>query len=110
MRLVDIRDVFVSVLPTATHHYKAWSKPDQYIVWAEDGQAGSAFADNRMQEQAISGTADYFTKIEYDPIFNQIQQAMNDANLSWSLESIQYEEVTRYIHYEWSWEVPNHIG
>jgi hypothetical protein len=88
-------------------HYAAHKQPDKYIVWAEDGQGASLFADNKMRDQVIQGTADYFTRVEYDPIAKEIQRALNDAGISWSMNSIQYEEDTRYIHYEWVWELQN---
>lgn len=110
MKLNEIRDIYTAILPDATFHYEARSKPDKYIVWAEDGQGSSTYADNHMDQQAISGTTDLFTKDEYDPVFDQIQQAMNKAQISWRLESIQHEEKTGYIHYEWSWEVCNKLG
>jgi hypothetical protein len=110
MTLKDIRDLYLSVLPDATFHYEAWQKTDQYIVWAEDGQGDTSHADDKMQDQVIQGTIDYFTKEEYDPNFDLIQRAMNDAEISWELNSIQHEEDTGYIHYEWVWEVENSVG
>lgn len=88
-------------------HYEARECAEQYIVWAEDGQAGARWADGAMQEQTISGTVDYFTKTEEDVNVKQIQDAMNDAEISFRLNSIQYERDTKYIHYEWAWEMIN---
>lgn len=110
MTLLEVRDVFLKVLPKATFHYSATSKPAKYIVWAEEGQAGALYADDMMQEQAIEGTVDLFTKTEYDPLFKSIQKAMNNADMTWRLESIQHEKETGYIHYEWVWEVTNPVG
>lgn len=110
MKLVEVRDLFLSVLPTATFHYKAKSKHNQYIVWAEDGQSDAVHADDKMQEQVIEGTVDLFTKTEYDPLFNQIQETMNSADMTWRLNSVQHEDDTKYIHYEWVWEVANPVG
>ena len=86
-------------------HFTAIKKPDKYIVWAEDGQGDSAWADGRMVNQAIQGTIDYFTKSENDPNFDAIQSALNDAGISFRLSSIQYEDETGFLHYEWIWEV-----
>jgi hypothetical protein len=110
MRLDEVRDVFLSVLPEATFHNFAWSKPDQYIVWAEDGQADAVHADNQMQIQVTEGTVDLFTKTEYDPVVNQIQQAMNISDMSWYKNSTQHEEETGYIHHEWVWQVGDDVG
>jgi hypothetical protein len=97
--------VFVSVLPDATYHYEASERKDRYIVWQEDGQIGSLYADDQMIEQVVQGTVDLFTKQEYDSLFNSLQNALKAAGITFRLESIQKEDKTKYIHYEWSWEV-----
>ena len=86
-------------------HYTALKKPSKYIVWAEDGQSDSVWADGKMQEQTIQGTADYFTKTENDPNVDAIQAALTVAGISFRMNSVQYEDDTKYIHYEWVWEV-----
>lgn len=105
MTLEEVRDVFLSVLPDDTFHYEAWKKPDRYIVWAEDGQANALHADDKMQEQVFSGTVDLFTKTEFDFVFHELQKAMNDASISFRLESSQKEDKTKFFHFEWVWEV-----
>lgn len=89
------------------YHFDATNVSGNYIVWAEDGQAGAGHGDNHMTIQVIQGTIDYFTRTEYDPAFEQIQAALNGLDLAWRLNSIQYEEDTGYIHYEWVWEMIN---
>lgn len=110
MRLVEVRDVFLSVLPESTFHYKALSKPDKYIVWAEEGQADAVYEDNEMKIQVTEGTVDLFTKTEYDPIFSAIQKAMDKADMDWYWNSTQPEEDTGYIHHEWVWRVGDNLG
>jgi hypothetical protein len=59
-----------------------------------------------MQEQAIEGTIDYFTKTENDPNVQKIQDALNDGGTSHGdLNSVQYEDDTKFIHYEWTFSV-----
>ena len=58
-----------------------------------------------MREQAITGTIDYFTKTEYDPAFTAIQAALTTLGISYRLNSVQYEVDTKYLHYEWVWEM-----
>ena len=86
-------------------HYKAFKKPDKYIVWAEDSEGSSVEGDNRKINQSIQGTIDYFTKEDMDPKVDEIQNALINAEISFYLNSVQYEEETQYIHYEWIWEV-----
>ena len=104
MKLSDIRDALLTVTKD-TFHYYAHKKPDKYIVWAEDGEAGSSNADDKKRRQVIQGTIDYFTKMEFDPNFGLIQEKLNSLDIGWELNSIQYEEDTKYIHYEWVWEM-----
>ncbi len=104
MILFDIPAALLTVgVPVS--HYQAAHQPDRYIVWAEDGQADSIWGDDRMQEQALTGTIDYYTKDEYDPNVEAIQAALGETDLAWRLESVQYEDVTGYVHYEWVWEL-----
>lgn len=86
-------------------HYYALNPSDRYVVWAEDGEGTELAADNRKIGQVLSGTIDFFTKTEQDPAREEIQRALGDAEISYSLNSVQYEEETGYIHYEWRWEV-----
>lgn len=86
-------------------HFYAFHKADRYAVWAEDGEGEELAADNQKVEQVLSGTIDFFTRTEKDPAIVEIQTALENAEISYYLNSVQYEEETRYIHYEWRWEV-----
>jgi hypothetical protein len=97
----------VALAQVTEHTYHYWrSAPKgvkKYIIWAEDGEQNSFNADNRKQRQGISGTIDFFTLEEYDALIDDIQDALQGIeNLSWVLNSVQYEEETHFIHYEWS--------
>lgn len=105
MTLLDLGNALLTVgVPVS--HLEAHEQTDKYIVWAEDGQADAIWADGKMQEQSITGTVDYFTRAEFDSNIAKIQKALNDSGASWRLNSIQYEDDTRYQHYEWVWEIP----
>lgn len=86
-------------------HYEAFKKTDRYIVWAEDSEGGSVHADNKKENQSIQGTIDYFTTFEHDENVCKIQDALNNEEVSFFLNSVQYETETKYIHYEWVFEV-----
>ena len=105
MTLTDIKTALLTVTTKVYHYTPPDDVSGNYIVWAEDGQAGSVWADDQMQEQAIQGTIDYFTKTENDPNFTAIQTALNNAGILFRLNSVQYEEETKYIHYEWVWKI-----
>lgn len=108
MTLLELRDLLTSFGDEAgisvSHNY-ADSQTGNYIVWAEDGEGFALYADNQKIAQGIQGTIDYFTKDEFDPVFNRIQETLESADLIWRLNSTQYEQDTGYTHYEWVWEV-----
>lgn len=80
-------------------------KSDRYFVWMEDG-AADLEAGNRHIEKAMTGTTDLFTKIEFDPWKEALEASFNDfPDISWYLNSAQYEEETGFWHYEWVWGV-----
>ena len=89
-------------LPGEVYHYRRSKIETPYTVWQEDGCENFA-ADNRTAEQTATGTLDYFTKREYDPAVDQIQSVLASLPVCWSLNSVQYEEDTGIIHYEWIW-------
>lgn len=86
------------------HHYHRPLGAFPAIVWAEEG-AASLHADNGMAEQTPAGTLDYFTQDEFDPNIDAIQAKLQELGLAWELLSVQFEEDTGVLHYEWSWEV-----
>ena len=100
MKLKEIRD-FLLGITLNVYHYKAWQQPDTYIVWAEDGESDAVHGDNRKEKQILDVTIDVFTKTEYDPLIEQLQEAFNDRGIPFELLSIQYEDDTGYIHYEY---------
>lgn len=78
---------------------------DRYFVWQEDG-ADDFDADGIHAEKAVTGTTDLFTKREFDPWREEFEAALDEnPDISWSLNSVQYEEETEYWHYEWEWTV-----
>lgn len=103
-KLSDVRDALLTVTENVGH-YEAMQETDRYIVWAEDGQADSVWADGRMIQQGIQGTIDFYTKSENDPFVLAIQNALNGAGISFRLSSVQYEDETKFIHFEWIFEV-----
>ena len=105
MTLNNLKDLLLTIgLPV--FRYFATGQTGPYIVWAEDGEGDTVHADGRKVERAITGTIDYFTKTEDDPVVQQIEDALDtDDSLAWQLNSVQYEQDTGYIHYEWVFEI-----
>lgn len=91
----------LSRITDAYHYRRPQKKRGNWIVWAEQGEAQSFHADNRKREQVIDVIVDCFTSEEYDPVLDDIQSLLQEWG-AWSLASVQYEEETNLIHYEWN--------
>lgn len=102
--LKQVKEALLVVMQPV-YHYEALKKEYPYCVWAEDGAGGQLNADNSMRNQSIQGTIDYYTQQENDVNVEKIQAALKEARISFSLNSIQYEEKERCIHWEWVFEV-----
>jgi len=83
------------------HLFKPATVKAPYAVWQEDSEGQSFYSSNRKQEQVLVLTLDYFTLTEYDLVADSIQNALDEAGLAWKLNSFQYEDETKLLHYEW---------
>ena len=99
--LKGVRDALLTVTNECYHYRRPNSPKTHYIVWAEDSEAAAADADNRKTEQQIHGTVDYYTLDEFDVNVDRIQEALNFACIGFRINSVQYEDTTNLIHYEW---------
>lgn len=107
--LEAVKDALLTVTDNVGH-YTAWDDSDRYIVWAEDMEVAALNTDNYKGGQTIEGTIDYFTRDEDDENIGKIQLALNAARIGWELNSVQYEDETRFIHYEWLFRVRQMYG
>lgn len=103
-QLKRVRDTLLTVTKDV-YHYEKTSIEERYIVWQEDSEGDSLHADDKHEITVFSGTIDLYTKLEYDPWIQEIQKALDNAEIACHIESIQYEEETKFIHYEWRFEV-----
>lgn len=86
---------------SAYHMTKPASVKAPYAIWQEDSEGMSHYADNYKTEQVVVVTVDYYTQTEYDSMVDAIQDALNGEQMAWTLNSFQYEEETKLMHYEW---------
>lgn len=101
-KIQKIRDVLNEINGLDAYHMeKPTSVKAPYAIWQEDSEGQSHYADNSKAEQVIEVTIDYYTQTEYDSMVDSIQDALNDARMAWLLNSFQYEEETKLMHYEW---------
>lgn len=104
--LKQIGEALASIEGVNAYHYWRPQMQAPYIVWAEDGEETSLEANSHKREQMLRGYVDLFTKNEFDELFYEVQKAMNSLdNVMWNLESVQYEDETNLIHYEWRFYV-----
>ena len=87
----------------AVSHYVRLES-DRYFVWAEDAR-NDLISDDAHSESAVQGATDLYTKIEFDPLAEALEQSFDTEGIAWYKSSVQYEEDTGYIHHEWIWEV-----
>ena len=86
-------------------HY-AWSEAPagDYGPYAED--SGEDFiADGKHIERGTVGYINYFTRDDSETPRTTIEEALNSINIQWNLNTVQYENDTGYIHYEWEFGV-----
>lgn len=102
-KLRQIGAALAGITENCTHYYRTDKFPA--IVWAESGEDMSFNSDNKKSEQRIIGTVDLFTKTEFDTLIDDVQTTLETLGLTWMLESVQYEDETKIIHYEWTWGV-----
>ena len=106
-KLEPIGAALAEICSNTYHYWRSAPKGVKaYIVWAEDEESSSLDGDNQKLEQGIHGTIDYFTKKEFDEVVDRIQDTLNKLeNVSFRINSVQYEDETTFIHHEWEFWV-----
>ena len=101
----EIPQVLMGLSDRVFRYFAPEGTQPPYLVWAEDGAAASVFADGRRACKSHAGTIDLFTLQEDEPLFDQVEAALDELEpVAWRLNSVQYEQDTGLIHYEWRWE------
>lgn len=103
-KLRTFQSAFAALEASIFHYYRTNKKPP-YIIWAESGEGNSTHAGNHKVEQSVTGDLDLFTKTEFDPLVDQIQDTFDRIGAAWRLDDVAYEEDTNLIHYRWEWSV-----
>lgn len=73
-------------------------------VYAEDDEL-ALYANNAHAERVLQGTIDYYTRDDSGTPKATIEAALDEYGVPHRLESIQFEDDTGFIHYEWVFEV-----
>lgn len=77
---------------------------ERYFVWQEDG-TDVLHGDDCPCETVITGSTDFFTKVEFDPWARELERSFCREGIPYSLRDVQYEEETGFYHYTWDWMV-----
>lgn len=99
-RLKAVKTALVEAIGNKVYHYtKPANVKAPYIVWMEEG--GDTFnADNCNGEVSATGTIDIYSSDEFDALFDAPPSALNGV-ATCELNSVQYEDETKLIHYEY---------
>lgn len=107
-KLQMLRDTLATIKGVKVYHYWRPQLKAPFIIWAEEDEGTSFHANNKKVNQNIHGVIDFYTKTEYDPVFDEIQNKLNNLDgFSWRWDSTQYENETNLIHHSWDWWVGN---
>lgn len=104
LSLTDLRDAMVTLTEKVYHYTAPSQEAVPYLVWAEDTRT-DLLADNKHVEAGYEGTIDLFTPNEDDPLMTAVPAALNELPIAWYQNSVQYENDTGLIHYEWVWKI-----
>lgn len=88
--------------PTTAYAWKNQTAAT-YLVVSDEG-ADAFWADGKLSEAKNAGTVDLFTKVADGTTKATTEAAMDALDMSYYLNSVQYEDDTGYVHYEWVWE------
>ena len=73
-------------------------------VYAEDDEL-ALYANNGQVERILQGTIDYYTRDDTGGPKATIETQLDAAGIMYRIESIEFEQDTGFIHYEWIFEV-----
>lgn len=84
----------------------AWthSPDDKYGVITLNNQIALNADADPVTEKMLSGFVDVFVKKPQDlSTVNDVESALKQLGIWFALESVQFEDDTGYVHYEWQW-------
>lgn len=87
--------------------FEAIDSTKTHVIYAPDQEPTQVEEDNQKQIQTLQGTIDLYAKSQDRALFDEIQEALNEAGIPFYLNSVQYEDYDKnnFIHYEWVFEV-----
>lgn len=104
-QLLKVADALTAIEGLDVYHYWRFGVNPPYCLWQENGHV-ILNADDETAEKGWTGSIDYFTKTEFDPMVDAIENAIDGVDtLAWTLNDVLYEDDTNLIHFSWNWEL-----
>lgn len=101
-KLKIVKNVLVNVGGDNVFHYRRPAGTKRFVVWQEDAQETALHVNNASKEIVLTGTIDFFTPNEFDTLIDDITAAFSQSQrVKAQINSVQYEDQTGLIHYEW---------
>lgn len=91
--------------PDFAHFSWASAPAGDYGVYAEESGRNIFTADDRNECRAMRGYVSWFTRTDSLTVPNAIEALFTSLQetcvLAWYLNTVQYEDDTHFLHYEW---------
>ena len=94
-RLKEFKQI-ITLADSNAKHYES-VKQGNYTAWSEYG-TDPLIADDSNCEETIKIQIDRFTKIEFDPVVEDIKTVLDGHDITYDY-LIDYETETKYIHH-----------
>ncbi len=98
-----VKSALLSVSDRVYAYTSAGNQAPPYILYGVDG-TNNLMGSGKRAELCDVGYVELYTKEEKDPLIRKIPEAFEAFGVSFFLNSVQYEEETGLLHYEWLWE------
>lgn len=103
MDLREIKAVIIRADPDAKHYTTSSRDADAFTVWGEYERVG-LLADDGYAERGWRFEIDHYTREEFSPVPERIEQVLMDAGVAYTY-TVAYQEASRYIRHIFDCEV-----
>ncbi len=104
--LEELDRFFKSMVPEGhCAHYQIKGTSAPIMVWGEASDAYDKYGDDGMDYQTIQGRLYYETDRDFDPVFDQIQEALDLKMDTWRWTESYYNPENDLIRHCWIWAV-----